>query len=379
MSSSNNSRPLAAGGYSGRVVYMFAYDLAYDMTRQPLTSLLGRPIEQYATETSKRTPRQLFFYRPRMIRLPSEKRVGPHGTIDVERTVKLFPVGAVSISVSVPFEVAGIEQLVDYHDLRFAEGSLDQEVHAIAEQLRLELAPYCIRPVEQIREGEVYTVFCIRSPMYDADGKAIDAEDFLLANRRQVAALLTQEANAEDLSEQEATESTGKYLSYYQTDLAVLDWDAAMVIDDEGDFDQILHIMELANVQLAELEEYDRILDESIERSYRDLSGRRPATSAAMLRSLREIRVDLTRLSDELSNNTKFFGDWHLARIYQHLSDRFHLSQWHSVIDEKLKTLDDLYELFKQEHNNRWMMLLEAIIVLLFVIDLVIIVLLGVK
>ena len=49
-----------------------------------------------------------------------------------------------------------------------------------------------------------------------------------------------------------------------------------------------------------------------------------PAGSAVdargVQRELREIRVDFARLSDELTNITKFFGDWHLARIYQGLS-----------------------------------------------------------
>jgi uncharacterized Rmd1/YagE family protein len=86
---------------------------------------------------------------------------------------------------------------------------------------------------------------------------------------------------------------------------------------------------------------------------------------------LREIRVDLARLSDELSNITKFFGDWHLARIYKGLSDRFHLNDWHRTIDEKLKTLDDLYQILRADQNNRWMLILEVTIVLLFIVDLV--------
>jgi hypothetical protein len=132
--------------------------------------------------------------------------------------------------------------------------------------------------------------------------------------------------------------------------------------------------MELANVQLAELEAYDRILDEAVERSYRDIAARRWRgwQATGVQRELREIRVDLARLSDELSNITKFFGDWHLARIYQAVSARFHLSDWHRTIDEKLKTMDDLYQLLRAEQNNRWMLILEASIVLLFVIDLII-------
>ena len=86
---------------------------------------------------------------------------------------------------------------------------------------------------------------------------------------------------------------------------------------------------------------------------------------------MREIRIDLARFSDELSNITKFFGDWHLARIYENISARFHLGDWHRTIDEKLKTLDNLYQLLSQDRNNRWMLTLEVTIVLLFVIDLV--------
>ena len=101
--------------------------------------------------------------------------------------------------------------------------------------------------------------------------------------------------------------------------------------------DEILYILELANLQLAELEAYDRILDTALERSYRDLT-RQPRRSREVMRELREIRVDLARFSDELSNITKFFGDWHLARLYENISARFHLGDWHRTIDEKLDT-----------------------------------------
>jgi uncharacterized Rmd1/YagE family protein len=93
---------------------------------------------------------------------------------------------------------------------------------------------------------------------------------------------------------------------------------------------------------------------------------------STILRELREIRIDLARFSDELSNITKFFGDWHLARIYENISARFHLADWHRTIDDKLQTLDDLYQLLNHDQTNRWMLILEVTIVLLFVIDLVI-------
>jgi hypothetical protein len=232
--------------------------------------------------------------------------------------------------------------------------------------------------VERLWQEEAYTVFCITSPLDAEGGGHVSAEEWLRANRRQVAALLTEETDQGHLSGQEAEESTSQHLSYYDHDLVVVDWDAALIVDEARFVDEMVYLMELANLQLAELEAYDRILDAVVDRSYRDLGGSgslqglRRWTGRKTLTDLREIRIDLARLSDELSNITKFFGDWHLARIYQALAGRFHLGDWHKTIDEKLKTLDDLYQLVQSDRNGRYMMILEVTIVVLFVIDLVI-------
>jgi len=292
--------------------------------------------------------------------------------VRLERVIKMLPVGALSITVRVPFCVSQLEDLVEYHDLQFSNGSLNEEVRRLAEEVHRELAPYYIRPVQNLAEEEAYTVFCIESPLRTEDGGPLSAENWLRANRRVVASLLTQEPDIDHLSKQESDESTGRFLSYYEHDLEVVDWDAALILDERQNFDETLYIMELANLQLAELEAYDRILDDALERAYRDLRRRPFRGRATTLRELREIRIDLARFSDELSNITKFFGDWHLARIYQNVSARFHLSDWHRTIDDKLQTLDDLYQFLNHDQTNRWMLILEVTIVLLFIIDLII-------
>src|SRR6266699_1307535 len=364
--------------YIGEVVYIYAFDLAYEMTRQPVRELLGQPVAQFVVDASKRSPRHLFFYRPQMVRLPPLERIGPHGPVRVERVIKLLPVGAISITVRVPFEVRNVEDLVAYHDLQFNNGSFHDEVRRLAEEALRELDSYFIRPVAHLAEEEAYTVFCIESPLATEDGAGLSAENWLRANRRSVASLLTQEPDCAHLSKQEADESTGRFLSYYEHDLVVVDWDAALILDQPQNFDETLYVMELANLQLAELEAYDRILDNSLERAYRDLRLRPIRGRRAILRELREIRIDMARFSDELSNISKFFGYWHLARIYENISARFHLGDWHRTMDGKLKTLDDLYQLLNHDQTNRWMLILEVTIVLLFIIDLVIL-FLGLK
>lgn len=358
--------------YRGEVVYIFAYDLAYEMERHAILSLLGQPLSQFTVDASKRSPRSGFFYRSQAARLPEVQRMSSRGPLRLQRNVKILPVGAISITVRMPLECSTLEEMVSYHDLKFTDGrSLSEDVRQLANELRNELQPYLVKPNAQLNEDEAYTVFCLDAPLHAGDGKTISGEDWLRNNRRSVAAVLTEEAAPENLSDQEADESTGRYLSYYDQDLVVVDWDAALIVDEPRYRDEVIYIMELANIQLAELEAYDRILDSAVEQSYRDVTARRFRHIISPVAQFQELRVDMARITDELSNTTKFFGDWHLARIYQLLSSRFHLSEWHRAVEDKLKTLDEIYQLLKSQQTNRWMLVLEVTIVLLFVLDLI--------
>src|SRR5438477_5343946 len=177
--------------YTGEVVYIYAFDVAYEMVRRPVRELLGQPVAQFVVDASKRSPRHLFFYRPQMVRLPPLERIGPHGPVRIERVIKLLPVGAISITIRVPFEVRQVEDLVVYHDLQFSNGSLNEEVRRLAEEVRRELHEHFIRPVANLAEEEAYTVFCIESPLEAQDGSKLRTENWLQAHRRQVASLLT--------------------------------------------------------------------------------------------------------------------------------------------------------------------------------------------
>src|SRR4051812_6624694 len=89
----------AAARLAGEVVYLFAFDVAYEMVRKPVPSLLGQPAADFAIGSSKRNPRQAFFFRAQMVRLPPLERLTPRGAVRLERSVKLLPVGAISLMI----------------------------------------------------------------------------------------------------------------------------------------------------------------------------------------------------------------------------------------------------------------------------------------
>jgi hypothetical protein len=82
--------------------------------------------------------------------------------------------------------------------------------------------------------------------------------------------------------------------------------------------------------------------------------------------------VDVAKLTDEVTHITKFFGDWHLARVYLGARDRFYLDQWRTSVEQRLAQLDKLYSVAHSEVNEQRMLWLEIIIVIFFAIDLVI-------
>ena len=87
---------------------------------------MTQPTKDYLVSPSKRIPKQMFFYRPRVAEFAPEKRVFGNGqTVQIRKSVKIFGVGAMTIQVRVPFEVDRLEDLVDYHDLKFADGGLE--------------------------------------------------------------------------------------------------------------------------------------------------------------------------------------------------------------------------------------------------------------
>ncbi|MGN6625280.1 MAG: hypothetical protein ACTHLN_01555 [Tepidisphaeraceae bacterium] len=359
----------------GQVVFMYAFDIAYDMQRQGLRELLGQPVGTFTMDASKRSPKQLLFYRPQMVRLPPSEKFSNRGLVRMERSVKIMPIGAITISVTVPFEVDDLRELVEYHDMRFTDGSsIADDARTLGEQVRTELLPYLINPVPKIDDVEAYTVFCIEGPLrklYAGEEHDISAEQWLQSHRRDVAAVLTQEEDPDLLSAQEADESSSKYFSYYQDDICVIDWDAALIVDDPREFDETLYIMELANLQLAELEAYDKLLDDAVDGAYRDLKRVARLFRGQTQRNLRELRIDAARINDELSNITKFFGDWHLARLYQGMADRFHMADWHRSVRAKLQAIDEIYQLIHSDSVNRTMVFLECVIVILFIIEIV--------
>jgi hypothetical protein len=349
------------------VLHLFAWDVAYEISLEEVRRLLTGAGEG-TLRPEKAAPRELAAERFLTLPLPEQEI----GGLRIGAAAHLYSFGVVCVTLRYRVAASSMADLIAHHDpslagenvAALARRSLDSVLARIASRLH----GHKINP----ERPEAYTVF--RFSPEDLD--LADSEPWIAARGREAAALLAAEVDAQRLSDAEVAETLRQRFSYYKDDLLVVDWDAALVVE-RGPAEDVLRVLELANLQLVEYRHYDAELDAVVTRAYDDLERfyRRPLRlfgASELMRDLRTIRVNLAEVAEEVDNSTKFIGDWHLARIYLGCATRFHLPAWKASVEEKLKTLDEIYNLAAGESSNRKMLVLEAIIVILFVVDLVV-------
>jgi hypothetical protein len=347
----------------GDVVLLYAFDVASEIATQNVQELLARTPTRSGITVDHTTPKAVPFYQPLEIDpvLSTTCRGNPAGGV-----VRVYDVGVVTVTFRIPVTCAGLADLRPYHSPVADDGRPFTGLAAgICADVCRDLNSVMTRPGPPT-EPEAYTVFAITDL-----GGPTDAAGWLAEHRRDVAALLTDTA-AERLSESQVDEVVRLRRTYERGDVVVVDWDAAFVVDLDRPPDDVLYVLELANLQLVEFRVLDQFLDRYLDEAYADLD-RRPAPKwgrvPAVLRRLRRIRVDLTKLADEATHITKFVGDWYLARVYLAAHERFALDRWRASVDSRLTQLDQIYTLVQSEAYEQKMFLLEIAIVVLFVID----------
>lgn len=288
---------------------------------------------------------------------------------------KIFELGAIAIHFVSRLEAGSIAELRGIWDLTLRRDGKTLRKSEIAreffEEIRRRLAATLIDRYDAEVSPEYYTVFEIECK----DG---GTADFIAKNRSALAALLINEKSPERLGAREVEEILGAPYSYYHDETTFIDWDAAVTIcSDLNEEDDVLPVLESANLQLLELRTYDDYLDRVIEKASHDLrtifapGGFFKGRARRMVGDLAETRVELEKMVDEINNVAKFYGDWYIGRVYLGCRKKLHVDRWLASVQEKLGTLRDLYELAANEATNRRLLLLEALIVILFVLDIV--------
>jgi hypothetical protein len=352
----------------GEVIYLYAFDVANEIITPRVQEILSEKPFPFEIRKDRTLPKDMPLYRPLAIEPPPLKALLNDSSVRL--LIRIYDVGVVTVMMRVPFKTGDLDGLMGFHNPKLDDGrTLDKVAIDFCLKVCASLKDSIIRPTMPPPAPEAYTVFCLT----ELEG-VTDVNDWVTGRRSEIAGLLT-ETEPKNLSEQQVSEVLRIQRSFERSDLAIIDWDAALVVDLRGYVDDVLYALELANLQLEEFRVMDQRLDQYLDRAYEDLERKSWAVFGAAnktLRHLRRFRVDVAKLTDEVTHITKFFGDWHLARVYLGARDRFYLDQWRASVEQRLAQLDKLYSVVHAEVNEQRMLWLEIIIVIFFALDLII-------
>lgn len=358
--------------YVGELVFSYLYDLGGEVRLQEAARLLSRMPEAERVEPRKSAPAYVALARPLLYRYPTRTIETDRGVVQAEFEARVYGIGAVGISIRVPFEQASLEGVNDLTYVRLPDGyALEALAKGLADEITESVRSALVETYVAQVEPESYLVVALTKTPSPARA-LFEKEATMLAG------IVAGEKRPERLSDEEVRDNLRTWFSYYEDDLIVVDWDRALVIEPTGKYDDVLAVTETANLELLELRVYDQYLDDVLERAYEDLTrfygrGGLFRSARGVQEELSNARIDLVRVTDEINNIGKIFGDYYLAKLHLGLQERFHLREWETIVREKMATLNELYTLASHEVEHRRGVVLESMIILLFLVDLVLI------
>jgi hypothetical protein len=282
--------------------------------------------------------------------------------------LKFFDYGVVSFALTRRFS-GDWPELIAIGQQYIENEALEQRVEQTCRDVLHRLTPAMTSPRDRWL-SEDYLVFAVT-----ALGRDQTAEE-LLAQRSAEISLLVRGEN-QPLSPQEQEDILRNRISYLADDLVVPTWNAAFVYDSEPGAQASLEIFEFANSQLLEFRYYDELLDLELRRIYSQLQQKRRFDTIAgrgyvrAAHQLHALFIDVNEITDRTQNALKMIGDIYAARLFQLVAARLGVGLWKASVEEKLKTLDDIYRFAVEQVSIARGQLLELTIVLILVFELV--------
>jgi hypothetical protein len=356
---------------TGEVVVYRLYDLGYEIDLDRVASLLGDRAPERARPVRGEA---------QAIQIPNPPITVGLGAMDVsvagaicpaELSARMFDFGVVSLRARVPYATPAPWSAFASWGASCAGAAAWP---ALFPGLRAKLLEHIGPAVTKAGESPVaedYTVFRVHR-LNDPEGGRLPASAL---RDEDVAQLLTGESRP--LSAVARRDLLSQRFTYFEDDLAVLTWNAALVLEPAAEDTDVQYVLEFANAQLLELRYYDALLDRELPRMYDrieearhgfHLLGRR---YGRLLSGLQARVAEVTELVERSENALKMTDDVFLARIYAAALEVFRGRTWRQGIDGKLAIIRDTYAMLNAESQARRAEALEAIIIVLILFEVV--------
>jgi hypothetical protein len=354
------------GRIAGRAHALFAFDIGFQIDLDEAGRLLGEDTRKRVVRARRAAP-VWFDYSPpplRMVLNGSAIGVGDRRT-SPEVEMLIYDFGAALLTYTLPLPER-IDDLPALSAALYEHAGLEADARAHAARILGAIRPAVERP-EVDEAVEDYAVFAV------TEWGGLPASQVVDRHRDVLARAI--EAEDERLAEAYTDRVLGAAMSYTPNDLVIVDWNAAVLFDAEPD--DVIAVLQHANVELLELrvldQELDAILDHADETLAR-LVKRRLWPSfreGRLLRRFASVQTDAAVMFEGVNNAIKLLGNQYLARLYRLGAERMDVPSWNASVQRKLEVTESLYQKMSDAAGTRRLETLEWVIIILIAVSIV--------
>jgi len=140
---------------------------------------------------------------------------------------------------------------------------------------------------------------------------------------------------------------------YSAEDLTLVDWEGAVIIAPNSDFQSDIALLKIGNYQLLRY----RMLDQSINAMLDKISAtffenkRRPRPTRGVIRQIAEHKLEVMLDFERAEQNLLLIGDWYTAKLYEAIQNEFYLKDWKDTLKDKLNNLEGIVQTVKDNFS----------------------------
>ena len=307
---------------------------------------------------------------PIVAELPGEKLELGGMQLEAAVTAKVWDYGVLSITLK--FQIPDgckWNELVDLAVLMENSPQLDKLALERKQLLFNQILPAVKNPGGW-PVAEDYITYCIES----FEGANSPSE---LLHKADIAALILAEHN-DELSSQTKSVILKHALQYSSSDLAVIDWNSALLVDNDIPRD-VADTIEFCLTHLLVMRHYDNLLDRKLSELYDSMENRNKGFLRQLFNNFysrmeedtAQKYIEFSEFLTRLENSLKTVGDSYLATIFRLAGHEFRFTDWQNSVDRKMATLERIAQLLQGEINSKRSHWLEIVVIGLIALELI--------
>jgi hypothetical protein len=360
--------PGADPALRGSVLVLIQFDVCEEIRLDQLRQIIGARTQEQPS-FKHQAPTYVRYERPPLVE-PLEPLLLETGE-RLDGQIKYYDYGVVSVVYELPISgdwdslvQMGSRWVWDVDFEKHAARTVRQKLERAAPAL---VKPYLTKPPAEWL-SEDYFIFHVREVTGSPSAAALCASE-----GERIAQIVRGETA--QLSEGERNEILQSRISYYPNDLAVIGWNAAFLYDTQAGAETAIQLLEYANSQLLEFRHYDELLTRELESVYAALDKGTGTLArwrlARAATKLHTVLLDVNELTERADNAIKFLSDMFSARLYKLAATKVGVSDYKDLVNQKLKTAEDLYRFMVDQFNQSRAFALELMVVIILMIELV--------